>query len=713
MLKKQLLMSGLMLLQTFQGQAHASSIPKSRAKFLTLSTQTYGTGGIGIRSSSEQRAPSQADLPEVTVSANGLIIKTQAQTISVPTGNEMADRFLWLWWDLHNPKNAYFSRLDVPYHAAETLIVEAPDNGHMTTSEGMSYWVWLEAMFGRYTGDYSLLNYAFDRIERFAIPNFQPNIGSYQAQSPATYARENPLPEQYPSPLESWVRPGIDPIANDLRSTYGDSIYGMHWLIDTSNWYGYGSQDEPTFINTFQRGRQESVWETVPHPSIDDMRFGAASEGFLSLFTQDSNGYKRQWRYSNAPDADARLVQATYWAKIYAEEQGHTAHLEPVIAKASKMGDFLRYSFFDKYFKTIGCHNPNCTPGQGYDAAHYLLSWYYAWGGSHPQDAGSWSWRIGGSHAHFGYQNPLAAFALAQNSDFQPKSAQGAGDWKVSLSRQLEFYRWLQSAEGAIAGGATNSIGGRYESAPQGTSEFYGLSYESDPVYADPGSNTWFGWQAWSMQRVADYYAQSADASVVPLLDRWVTWVLGEIKFSNDGSFLIPSTLEWTGQPFSWNPSAPQWNSQLHVRVTDSNQDVGIGAALAKTLMIYAKASERHQGVARSEVIAKAKGLLDRLWLKGRDERGLSFPEIRKDYARFLDPVYVPNSFQGKMPSQALVKNGVNFLSLRPQYRDDPDFAKVETYLKGGEAPTFHYHRFWAQVEAALAYAEYDRLIHD
>ncbi|MEU7494804.1 glycoside hydrolase family 48 protein, partial [Streptomyces fradiae] len=29
-------------------------------------------------------------------------------------------------------------------------------------------------------------------------------------------------------------------------------------------------------------------------------------------------------------------------------------------------------------------------------------------------------------------------------------------------SRQVEFYRWLQSDEGAIAGGATNSWQGRY-----------------------------------------------------------------------------------------------------------------------------------------------------------------------------------------------------------------------------------------------------------
>ena len=39
-----------------------------------------------------------------------------------------------------------------------------------------------------------------------------------------------------------------------------------------------------------------------------------------------------------------------------------------------------------------------------------LLSWYFAWGGG---IGASWSWRIGSSHNHGGYQNPVAAWALS------------------------------------------------------------------------------------------------------------------------------------------------------------------------------------------------------------------------------------------------------------------------------------------------------------
>ena len=54
------------------------------------------------------------------------------------TGNEYADRFIALWNDIHAAKNRYFSPEGVPYHAVETLLVEAPDYGHETTSEAFT-----------------------------------------------------------------------------------------------------------------------------------------------------------------------------------------------------------------------------------------------------------------------------------------------------------------------------------------------------------------------------------------------------------------------------------------------------------------------------------------------------------------------------------------------------------------------------------------------
>ncbi len=77
----------------------------------------------------------------------------------------------------------------------------------------------------------------------------------------------------------------------------------------------------------------------------------------------------------------------------------------------------------------------------------------------------------------------------------------------------------MQSADGAIAGGATNSWKGRYEKYPSGHSTFYGMAYVENPVYADPGSNTWFGMQAWSMLRMVDLYLESGNKMAEELLE--------------------------------------------------------------------------------------------------------------------------------------------------------------------------------------------------
>ena len=63
------------------------------------------------------------------------------------------ERFLTLYHQLKNDANGYFSPEGIPYHSIETLICEAPDYGHMTTSEAYSYWLWLEVLYGHYTGD--------------------------------------------------------------------------------------------------------------------------------------------------------------------------------------------------------------------------------------------------------------------------------------------------------------------------------------------------------------------------------------------------------------------------------------------------------------------------------------------------------------------------------------------------------------------------------
>ncbi len=619
-------------------------------------------------------------------------------------------RFLDLYNKIMSPSSGYFSPQGIPYHSVETLMVEAPDYGHETTSETFSYWLWLEATYGKVTGNWQPFNKAWATMEKYMIPSHQdqPTNSGYNPSKPATYAPEHNEPSQYPSKLQSSVSVGQDPLYSELKQTYNTSdVYGMHWLLDTDNWYGYGHcgdhTSKPSYINTFQRGAQESVWKTVPQPSCDTFAFGGKN-GFLDLFTGDSS-YAKQWRYTDAPDADARSVQAAYWAYTWAKAQGKEATIAPTIAKAAKMGDYLRYAFFDKYFKKMGCTSENCTAGTGKDSASYLLSWYYAWGGS-LSTSSSWAWRIGSSSAHFGYQNPMAAWVLSNVSALKPLSPTGASDWKISLGRQLEFYRWLQSSEGAIAGGATNSWDGSYGTPPAGDSTFYGMAYDWEPVYHDPPSNQWFGFQAWSMERVAEYYYATGNAMAKALLDKWVTWVTAHTILHSNGTYSIPSTLSWSGQPDTWNPSKPGRNAKLHVKIVDTTDDVGVTASLAKALMFYSAKSHK------TKPGRLAKELLNRMWTKYSDSKGISSPEVRTDYKQFDDPVYIPAGWTGKMGNGAKINSSATFISLRPQYKHDPAWPKVQAYLKGGPAPTFRYHRFWSEVDIATAMEYADLLLH-
>jgi hypothetical protein len=656
-------------------------------------------------------APESSESAEITASAAGFTPATIAVTVTgAPVDNIYIERFLEQYDKIKS--SGYFSPQGIPYHSIETLIVEAPDHGHETTSEAFSYWLWLEANYGRVTGDWEPFNQAWQTMEQFIIPSSadQPSSG---APGTPQYAAEHLSPADYPSPLQPEIPVGEDPLRTELASTYGTSdIYGMHWLLDVDNTYGYGRCGDgtttPSYINTFQRGPQESVWETVPHPSCETKDFGG-EHGFLELFISEENDPATQWRYTNAPDADARAVQAAYWAHTWASEQGNADAVSASVANAAKMGDYLRYSLFDKYFKEVGnCVGAStCPAGQGRNSAHFLLSWFYAWGGSFPGN--EWSWRIGSSASHFGYQNPVAAWALINEPALQPDSPTANADWTASLQRQIEFYRWLQSAEGGIAGGATNSWEGAYAEPPAGTATFYGLFYDEKPVFHDPPSNQWFGFQVWSMQRVAEYYWITGDPQVEDLLANWVDWAMANTTV-NGSDFAIPATLGWQGQPESYNgePGGPGPNPDLHVSVVETGQDVGVTSALARTLTWWAAAS--------GDDAAKTMGqdLLDALSANA-DDQGIATVETRADYERFddvFDPsteqgIFIPDGWSGQMANGDVIEPGVSFLDIRSFYLDDPAWPEVQQHLDGGPAPQFTYHRFWAQADIAAAFADF------
>ncbi len=697
----------------------------------------------------------------------------------------MKDRFLVMYNQIKDPGNGYFSPEGIPYHAVETLMSEAPDYGHMTTSEAYSYWLWLETLYGYFTQDWSKLEEAWDNMETYIIPvnegdgfEEQPTMSYYNPNSPATYAAEYPQPDQYPSEISGSIAAGRDPIHAELVQTYGSNqTYLMHWLLDVNNWYGFGNTLNPshtaTYVNTFQRGEQESVWEAIPHPSQDDHSFGKPGEGFMSLFTKEQNAPAPQWRYTNATDADARAVQVMYWAK----ELGYNNSV--YIDKARKMGDFLRYGMYDKYFQQIGsAADGSPTAGTGKDSSHYLMAWYTAWGGGLGQ-TGNWAWRIGASHVHQAYQNTVAAYALSQGG-LEPASPTGQADWEESLKRQLEFYTWLLTDEGAVGGGATNSVDGSYQAYPAGVSTFYGMAYDEDPVYHDPPSNTWFGFQAWPLERVAELYyilADNGDTSsenfqmAKLVMDKWINWTM-DYTFVNErpvtdadgyyldangnrilggsnpqvattpepGAFYVIGGQEWVGQPDTWNGfSQFTGNPNYHVITRNPSQDVGVLGSYVKALTFYAAATKAEQGsyTAQGEAAKNlAEQLLDVAWAFN-DGVGIVTDEPRGDYFRFFEKeIYFPSGWSGTFGQGNAIPgpngvpsdpskggNGVyiSYAELRPEIVNDPQWSYLENLYQTSwnpatqewenGVPTFRYHRFWSQVDMATAYAEFARLI--
>ena len=96
-----------------------------------------------------------------------------------------AERFMSLYDDVYTKgtENGYRNKDGVPYHSVEELICEAPDYGHETTSEAMSYIVWIAAMHDNLVKDGvvsgasgSDLSKAWDTLEAL-IPSAEQQNG--------------------------------------------------------------------------------------------------------------------------------------------------------------------------------------------------------------------------------------------------------------------------------------------------------------------------------------------------------------------------------------------------------------------------------------------------------------------------------------------------------------------------------------------------------
>ena len=130
------------------------------------------------------------------------------------------------------------------------------------------------------------------------------------------------------------------------------------------------------------------------------------------------------------------------------------------------------------------------------------------------------------------------------------------------------------------------------------------------------------------------------------MLDKWVDWALSKTTINPDGTYRIPSTLQWSGQPDTWNASSPGANTGLHVTVADYTNDVGVAGGLRQDAdLLRRQVRRRRRRRRRRRPCSTACGA------NYQDDAGIAVPETRADYNRFDDPVYVPSGWTGTMPN--------------------------------------------------------------
>jgi hypothetical protein len=721
----------------------------------------------------------------LTNSINGTVIDAIGIGIIPGALDEYVTRFNWMYDQLHNTANGYFGpstgskAFTLPYYVPEEIIVEGVDWGHESESRTASFWIGLEAWKGLLSDDWSGFNTAWISIDTNYVPNVinQP-IAIYQPTNPADYMPDEDIVNDYPVMAEPGTAKGYDGLYQELLDTYGNKrIYLMHHMLDVDGIYGFHNGDMTTtgvYIDNHQRGLSESTFESVTVPSWEDYSFGMLQYGYLPLFSQGQplyptapSPYSKQFRYTSAPDAEVRTIQWSVWADKWAMTKGTQIEIGAQLIKTRKMGDYLRYTLFDKYFRQIGNNRAQGATAQTtYSACHYLISWSASWGGEIPIDPASsaWSFRTGSSEAHQGYQAPNIAYHMATGGGGYTPLSELAGDyWLGALYRQIDLIRWLQTPQGPIAGGVTNSWQGRYLTPTDGreTSTFYGMYYTYAPIWHDPPSNNWFGFQCWGLQRMADLFVEIADktsslaVSIRPnvemILDRFVGWALDHVTVGTDSDFVLPITLSWTSPievvgktttapnlegvyeylpTFNWDGTGDHinfWNPatvpnpNLDVTIVSSGHDLGVAASLSLLLLHYAQAKRlmdkftttvsgsSFTSFTGQDVYNLAKSLVDCIWDAHRDPSGITHAETRADYQHMADSVYIPANFAGKMPDgRPIAADLTTFLSIRSFYQDATEYNTLVTYLADLDnttAPSYNYHRFWANCEFAMACA--------
>lgn len=162
-------------LATAPSQPVTVTLARSGSADLTATPTTLTFSGTAKQTVTVTSANNGGALGTATFTASATGYSPASVTVNEidPSTSDFNKAFLDQYNKIKDPASGYFRKfgdLLVPYHSVETLMVEAPDHGHQTTSEAFSYYLWLEASYGRVTGDWAPFKSAFASMEKYIIP---------------------------------------------------------------------------------------------------------------------------------------------------------------------------------------------------------------------------------------------------------------------------------------------------------------------------------------------------------------------------------------------------------------------------------------------------------------------------------------------------------------------------------------------------------------
>ena len=377
------------------------------------------------------------------------------------------------------------------------------------------------------------------------------------------------------------------------------------------------------------------------------------------------------------------MVQAAYWADTWAKAQGNRSRRSSTTRRRGRQArrlpavlDVRQVLQADQRELQPAARSP-ARPAPARPTRHLPAVLVLRLG--RRDRTGAWSWRISGSAVARGLPEPAGGVRAVHRPGLDARRPRPRRrDWAHQpRSRQLNmFYSGCSPPRAASPAASTNSWGGNYGDAGKPAGDADVLRHVLRPGSRSTTTrrrNQWFGFQAWSMERVAEYYYVTGNAEAPrSILDKWVTWAESVTTVNTSAGGDLPARHARPGAASpatSWttgtsNSSAGGQHRAARQRRPDAPSRPRRGHLTGQDVYAYYAAKS---GDTTAET--DAQNILDVIHKNFADPLGYSAPETRTDYKRLhrrpttpptSKGVFIPSNWTGKYPG------GIPLSSVRP-----------------------------------------------